>query len=586
MFCRKCGNELKPGEKFCAKCGTAVSVDSRGTEQSRTENSAGAEQSRIENSAGVGQSRAGNSKETEQSQAGNTEQTETARALDARQEKSSGGKGLSVVIAVLAVMICAAAFGIGATVRYMNSDGGGSRKDAASGTQQDAETQADADAQTETQQAGADTQADVRQQADADTQTDIQRQTDADTQADGAQAAQGSGGPQTDQQKAEIQKALAAYEACVDEQLQYFFAEEIGQADRGQWKEKLKYSMMYIDEDEIPECYICGGNTFCSMLLRYQNGKALRYDLGHIKFWYQKRKNRIAVDNNTSADFQRYCYELEDRDNGLREQWKYTHGGTARPDDVYMIGDSVKEIGEEEWYDDCFSSSGIFLEVSETEPSLQKAYGALLEAEEETDAVNDRFGVISGRKEDYENSMLQNMYSGAYYFYDSGIGDFAFSYPHQLFCDVQYKEDKTKNAYGTNVQDIDFTGSGGSELRFTLTKRDGKEPLDQLADRIYERETGTITDAVKLRQDTERDYSRFVVTGYNSGRSKVIYEVVKLDADYVMQMVFTCPQASGEADRQYKGYVTECLYRLCRFSKNDAWVRRFDDYAKAQQAAR
>lgn len=529
MFCRKCGNELKPGEKFCAKCGTAVSVDSRGTEQS---------------------------------QAGNTGQTETAWTPDARQEKSSGGKGLSVVIAVLAVMICAAAFGIGATVRYMNSDGGGSRKDAASGTQQDAETQADADAQTEVQQA------------------------DADTQADGAQAVQGSRGPQTDQQKTEIQKALAAYEACVDEQLQYFFAEEIRQADREQWKGKLKYSMMYIDEDEIPECYICGGNTFHNMLLRYRNGKALRYDLGHIKFWYQKRKNRIAVDNNTSANFQRYCYELEERDNGFREQWKYTHGGTARPDDVYMIGDNGKEIGEEEWYDDCFSSSGIFLEVSETEPSIQKAYDALLKAEEEADAVNDRFGIISGRKEDYENSMLQNMYSGAYYFYDSGIGDFAFSYPHQLFCDVQYKEDKTKNAYGTNVQDIDFTGSGGSELRFTLTKRDGKEPLDQLADRIYERETGTITDAVKLRQDTERDYSRFVVTGYNSGRSKVIYEVVKLDADYVMQMVFTCPQASGEADRQYKGYVTECLYRLCRFSKNDAWVRRFDDYAKAQQAAR
>ena len=48
-----------------------------------------------------------------------------------------------------------------------------------------------------------------------------------------------------------------------------------------------------------------------------------------------------------------------------------------------------------------------------------------------------------------------------------------------------------------------------------------------------------------------------------------------------MKLIF--PQYTGEEDKMQKGYITECVYRLCGFSGSSDGPRSYQDYKKGQQ---
>lgn len=545
MFCGKCGNERKPGEKFCAKCGAVFPA---------------------------------------------SEEKDTSAVLQKKKSKSRSGL---ILVGVLAAVICVSVVGIGMLITYMESDQSTKRKGVEVGKLETADTQK-GDVQQETDkkqtenvpQEVSEKQEKNAQQKAGGEQAENGSQKGADKQADSAlhKDANRRKDSKSKEQEVEIKKALKAYQEYADQavdQLNFDSGDGFGGMSR---EELMSFDLIYLDDDEIPECVFrrIGADNGTDALLRYKDGKLYSYLSGSARVYYQKRKNRIALENSTSTYPRRHYFELEDGDGEfeLVEIGCINKYGGIEELGTYKIGLSEKDVSGQEWYD-YFVSFGIYwLAYSECH-SLSEAYEKLLE-EEAAENANDKFGIYAESVENYGMSDLEEITSCEYYFYDSGIRDFAFSYPHSLFQKAEYSEEKIKNQYGTNVQDIRFTGSSGSELRFTLTKHDGKESLENLVDSIYAKEASGLADAVKLKREVEQDYGRVIVTGYNSGRNKIIYEVVKADNEYIMQMVFTCPEYTDREDKMRKGYVTECIYRMCRFAKSGSWVRNFWEYQEAQ----
>ncbi len=64
---------------------------------------------------------------------------------------------------------------------------------------------------------------------------------------------------------------------------------------------------------------------------------------------------------------------------------------------------------------------------------------------------------------------------------------------------------------------------------------------------------------------------------------KLVYDLVKVDKDYVMQMMIAFPVYASEEDEMYKGYVTECMYRMCGFSGSSQPPRSYEEYREAMR---
>lgn len=200
--------------------------------------------------------------------------------------------------------------------------------------------------------------------------------------------------------------------------------------------------------------------------------------------------------------------------------------------------------------------------------------GAENAAEQQAVAINEAFQIDSSAVEDYEAALDPN----TYLYYDSDISDFAFFYPSELFNQVTYHEKPTQKAYGMNMQTLDFTASKGSELKFTLCRRTDYLSLEQMTNHIYEQEMESLQDASKLVLSVEEDYGRVIVTGYTKKRDKLVYDMVKIEPTYVMHMKLYFPQYTGAEDQLQKGYVTECVYRMCAFSGSSKSPRSYQEY--------
>ena len=212
----------------------------------------------------------------------------------------------------------------------------------------------------------------------------------------------------------------------------------------------------------------------------------------------------------------------------------------------------------------------------ETDMSVQTQTDVEVTDKEE---ILQKFGIDTSAKEDYGAVLNPD----AYQYYDSKISDFSFAYPAELYHDVIYNEEPVKEEYGTNVESIHFTASKGSELIFTISKRTDNLSMQQITDHIYEKEFASMADSVKLIQSAEADHGRVIVTGYTADKSKLIYDMVKTEPDYVLHMKLIFPQYTGEEDKMQKGYITECVYRLCGFSGSSDGPRSYQDYKKGQQ---
>lgn len=191
-----------------------------------------------------------------------------------------------------------------------------------------------------------------------------------------------------------------------------------------------------------------------------------------------------------------------------------------------------------------------------------------------SEQVSPEFQVYSGVEEDYANALQPENY----HYYDSGITDFSFYYPDNLYCDVTSTENE-ECEYGFLIKKIDFTGSNGSELIYQLIQRTDSLSLEAETDYIYNKEVANLYEKEDIVFSTKDNYGKVIVTGWDSAdKNYVVYNLCKIEDDYILQMKVIYPNYTGDLDTAQKGYVTECFYRLCGFSDSTLAVRSYEEY--------
>jgi len=194
-------------------------------------------------------------------------------------------------------------------------------------------------------------------------------------------------------------------------------------------------------------------------------------------------------------------------------------------------------------------------------------------------ALLEEFGVNPNTVEDYS----QNLDPDKYIKYNSGIEDFSFSYPSKMFCDVKVDETEEKKVFGKHVKTITFYGSNGSELSYSLYERMDTGSIDDVVERIHNAEKGKYYDAADiLASSDEEKGGKIVITGYeNSSKDRLVYDSIRISNKYVYQMKALNPQYKDEQERLEYSYITENVYRMCKFSDSKKAPRSYEEYLEA-----
>lgn len=173
---------------------------------------------------------------------------------------------------------------------------------------------------------------------------------------------------------------------------------------------------------------------------------------------------------------------------------------------------------------------------------------------------------------DYSNNLNPEEYA----YFESGIDEFDFSYPSNLYyaCDVS-TEPRT-DPYGTVVYDINFYATDGSQLIYRLLSRTDSNSSTDMRNDIYASEEGGLQDAFEISK--KKNSSRGILTGMTAD-GLLMYDLFYVSDEYVMQMQVLTPDYEDEQDQLQKSYVTDCLYRLCGFSgTSESVCRSYEEF--------
>ncbi len=363
--------------------------------------------------------------------------------------------------------------------------------------------------------------------------------------------------------KEDLQPVLDAYQVYIDEHL-YDGEEYYGCA------------LLYLNDDKIPECYYAG-LTMGAVFLSYKDGEvfAAESQSSGALGCYQEKNNRVRFSALSGSRGYEEFYELSD------DGTEFTRVGYAAADHietgVYYIGVDER-IGTLLDYQKYLALMGPFLSLDFLD-TVDEAYEALklpamhdgTSEYEFTQDLND----ISG--EDYALCLNPDDYTGS----GSEVTDFSYFYPGQLFEYAVHNSEPIENKYGTNISTSAYYGPQGSQFRFSISLRTDPGSIKEATDFIYEGEMSSLQEPSEIKHVTEQDYGRVIVTGYNTPRDKLVYDLVKVDKDYVMQMMIAFPVYTSEEDELQKGYVTECMYRMCGFSGSSQPPRSYEEYREA-----
>lgn len=191
-----------------------------------------------------------------------------------------------------------------------------------------------------------------------------------------------------------------------------------------------------------------------------------------------------------------------------------------------------------------------------------------------SDQINPEFKVYSDTKENYANALQPENYQ----YYDSGMTDFSFYYPDNLYCDVTTVENEDCE-YGYLIKKIEFGGSNDSKLIYRLIRRTDSLSLEEETNYIYNKEVANLYENEDIVFSTKENYGKVIVTGWDSTyKNYAIYDFCKIENDYILQMKVIFPDYTSDLDKAQKGYVTECYYRLCGFSDTTLEVRSYEEY--------
>ena len=197
---------------------------------------------------------------------------------------------------------------------------------------------------------------------------------------------------------------------------------------------------------------------------------------------------------------------------------------------------------------------------------------------DDNNAVLDEFGIYSDTVENYGNNLNPDYYR----FYDSGITDFKFRYPADLFNDVSKDTDSFEDEYGTNIETIKFSGTKGTECIYSLSKRHDGMDIKQATGNVHTHETNSLIDAADILVSSKDDHGKVIITGWTSD-GRTVYDLTKIEDDYIVRMYIILSQYISDEDKNYKGYVVENMYRLCGFSDSKYSPRSYEEYLEANQ---
>lgn len=214
-------------------------------------------------------------------------------------------------------------------------------------------------------------------------------------------------------------------------------------------------------------------------------------------------------------------------------------------------------------------------EVEATDSSETKKASEKAKSEEDS---NEEFGITPGIEANYK----RNLNPEEYRYYHGASDEFSFYYPADLYENVTVNETPNKNIYGENVQAVNFTASDGSELIFSLSKRTDNLGIAEATSQIYEAECGYIHDSEVIVNRMKDDYGKIVLTGWaDAAYDRTVYDMIKVEGEYVMQMKVVIPTYIDREDELQKGYFTECMYRMCGFSDAEDSYRSYSEYKEA-----
>ncbi len=190
----------------------------------------------------------------------------------------------------------------------------------------------------------------------------------------------------------------------------------------------------------------------------------------------------------------------------------------------------------------------------------------------------EEFGIYADTVENYEDNLNPDYYR----FYDAGITDFNFRYPAGLFNYVSKNTESFEDEYGTNVETIRFTGSKGAECIYSLSRRHDGLDLEQATGKVHTHEFNSLVDASDILVSSTEDHGKVIVTGWTSD-GRPVYDLTKIEGDYVLRMNIILSQYISDEDKNYKGYIFENLYRLCGFADSKYSPRSYQEYLEANQ---
>ena len=182
------------------------------------------------------------------------------------------------------------------------------------------------------------------------------------------------------------------------------------------------------------------------------------------------------------------------------------------------------------------------------------------------------FGISSDNDADY--SIAQILDYTQYKKYDSGIGSFSFGYPSDIYNDVEVVSDMEGGEYGRILHQVKMAGSDGSTALFTVYQNEitdvDEKTMEAMTEYVFDHEKKSFfAPRVEVNGvSTDGGHGTLIMMGYvgSIANSDCIYDLCRIESEYVYQMKFTYPRPTTQEDDQHKAYFSDVMYRLCAFS--------------------
>lgn len=202
------------------------------------------------------------------------------------------------------------------------------------------------------------------------------------------------------------------------------------------------------------------------------------------------------------------------------------------------------------------------ISMQEYEELLQK-YADIEPEHDITEATE--ISITSTVLEDYSTVSYQGYHS------DLGSKNFRFIYPTNLYENIQHDRDIniTEN-YGTLIERVFFTGGSGTSLEYKMYHRNEQYSKNDMLNAVYLGELTKLivlpgADPNVLAPKVENEYGLSVISGWNEDATKIVYEVIDVEDEYILIMKLIAPDIEAA-----KTMTTE-LYDGCGFNRDRLW---------------